>query len=106
MAQVEKIRFGGKAGVNLSEIRGSTDYRTSFHVGVLTEIPVLNKISVQPELVYSSQGGETVTSDFEAIFKLDYLNIPVMLQLCLGKSFNFQVGPRRVFTVCQKRSDR
>ncbi len=103
MAQEEKIRFGGKAGINLSEIRGSTDYRTSFHVGVLTEIPVLNKISVQPELVYSSQGGETVTSDFEAIFKLDYLNIPVMLKLYLGKRFNFQAGPQVGFLLSARR---
>ena len=54
--------FGAKAGANFASIGGDeTDdlgTRTSFHFGVTAGIAVSDNFTVQPELVYSSQGAD------------------------------------------------
>ncbi|MFD2562170.1 porin family protein [Aquimarina rubra] len=101
-AQEEKIRFGAKAGLNLSSITGDfTDelsMRTSFHVGALVEIPLSDKFALQPELMYSAQGAKYEFSEpgftDESTIKLDYLNIPVMAKFYPVEGFSIQAGPQ------------
>lgn len=45
---------------------------------------------MQPELVYSSQGGKG--GDTEQ--KLDYMNVPVLLQYMFDNGFRLQAGPQ------------
>lgn len=52
----QDIRFGIKGGLNISTITGedveNIDARTSFHGGILVDIPIAEKFSFQPELLY------------------------------------------------------
>ena len=54
--QAQETLFGVKAGLNLASIggddAGDAKTRSSFHIGGLVEIPVSEKFSVQPELLY------------------------------------------------------
>lgn len=103
----EYWNFGVKGGVNFSNMSSSgfeeNNSRTGFHLGVLAEIPVSERFSVQPEVLYSTQGTEArrVFSGerIEGEYQLDYVQVPVIakfyvidgLALEAGPSFNFLV---------------
>ncbi|PKK36290.1 hypothetical protein BWI96_12930 [Siphonobacter sp. SORGH_AS_0500] len=56
-----EVRFGLKAGVNLANVIVSPrpgnliSGRTDFHAGLFVEVPISEKVSFQPELLYSRQ---------------------------------------------------
>jgi len=71
------------------------DSRTSFHIGVLVEVPITDKLSVQPEVLYSSQG-----SKFSGVFtsggdnlKLDYVNVPILGKYHIIAGLSAELGP-------------
>lgn len=86
--------FGVKGGFNFSNLKGegTDDYNvhTSFHVGVLYEVPLLDFLSVQPELIYSVQGAERRNDEI----KLNYFTVPAVLKVYLNDGFNIQAGPQ------------
>jgi hypothetical protein len=92
------VSFGAKAGVNFATITGDetsgVDARTSFHVGGVVEIPVSDVFSVQPELLYSSQGAKYKEEDIDVELKLDYLNLPIMAKFYVGEGFSLEAGPQ------------
>lgn len=78
-SNAQEMSFGVKAGVNVASIGGgnytgvgSIGSRTGLHIGGLVEIPLMENISLQPELLYSMKG--TNWSDTN----LDYIDIPVL----------------------------
>lgn len=96
---VQGVKYGAKAGVNISDITGddvdSFDGRTSFHVGAVAEIPVSSEFSVQPELMYSSQGSDYSEGDgYDGKVKVDYLNIPVIAKYYVAEGFSVEAGPQ------------
>lgn len=105
-AQSQELRLGAKAGVNFASIGGdgSDDFdgRTSFHLGALVEIPISDKFSVQPEILYSSQGvqadesdtfmGQTISYEYKR--KLDYINIPIMAKYYVIEGLSIEAGPQ------------
>lgn len=104
-AQFE-VHFGPKAGVNLASITGDdTDdhkIRTAFHLGAAVEFSFSDKFSLQPEVLYSSQGSkyEESGSDFEYQYTeegkliLDYLNVPIMAKFYPVPGLFFEAGPQ------------
>ncbi len=98
----QEVKFGAKAGLNLASIVGDEaddfDGKTSFHFGVVAEIMISEKFSVQPELLYSAQGAEiTYEDDFEkeeVTIKLDYINIPIMAKYYVAEGFSVEAGPQ------------
>ena len=60
-AVTKSLQIGAKAGVNLSTLTGDISGikgRTSFHLGGVAEFPISEKLSIQPELLFSSQGAK------------------------------------------------
>ncbi len=104
------IKFGAKAGVNFAKLTGDdledADGRTGFHVGGLVEIPISEKFSVQPELVYSQQGLQYKDTfegfTYEQKWKLDYINIPVMAKFYVADGFAIEFGPQFGFIMNAK----
>jgi len=95
------VDFGARAGVNFATISSdnfdSFDGRTSFHIGFVSEIPICETFSFQPELIYSSQGSgysEDSEVTFEGTIKADYLNIPLMGKYYVAKGFSLEAGPQ------------
>ncbi|KAF2518519.1 porin family protein [Flavobacterium salilacus subsp. salilacus] len=86
--------FGLKAGLNFANFSGNDadDFNvlTSFHAGLVAEMHLMDALSVQPEFLYSVQGAKTK----EENYKLNYLNLPVMLKLYFTDSFNIHAGPQ------------
>lgn len=100
----EKASFGIKGGLNYSTVtqgkfEEGPDARTSFHIGVVGEVPIVpNIFSIQPEVLYSQQGFESnvtlLGNTYTTTHKIDYLNIPVLAKLYLVKGLSLEAGPQ------------
>jgi hypothetical protein len=91
-ANAQDVKFGAKAGLNLSSLANAEGAKTQvgFHVGGYATISVSDKFAVQPELLYSAQGAK-----FEGgSLNLSYINIPVMAKFNVADKFNLEVGPQ------------
>ena len=90
----QKIQFGVKGGLNFANISGDNTKDigavTSFNFGVLSEIPISDKFSFQPELVYSGQG----YGFNDNTIALGYLNVPLMGKYYVAKGFSVEAGPQ------------
>jgi hypothetical protein len=100
------VAFGAKAGLNLATITGDEtdglDSRTAFHLGVVAEISVSEKFSVQPELLYSAQGASDSFEGIDVDLKIDYINLPVMAKFYVAEGFSLEAGPRVGFLLSAK----
>jgi hypothetical protein len=98
----QHVNFGIKAGYNSSSVKveDGVDYdsKSGLHFGGLAHIHINRQFAVQPELVFSCQGGE----DGDAKLKLNYLNIPVLLQYMINNGFRLQTGPQLGFLLSAK----
>ena len=98
--------FGVKGGVNFATVTGddidSPDSRTSFHVGIVGEMPITEMFSLQGEVLYSGQGFDF---DFDgpdgdkAEYQLDYINVPVLAKVYVIDGLSLEVGPQFSFLV-------
>lgn len=92
----QEFHVGAKAGINLTTIAGgfeSDKAKTSFHFGGMVEIPLMDVLSVQPELLYSSQGGKSKFDNGDMI-RLNYLTLPIMAKYYLWKTLSIEAGPQ------------
>ena len=97
-------KFGVFTGINYNYLTEGnfkgllTESSISFHLGVLYEIRLNDKICFRPKLVFSQQGDRTETkqsSDFNLTqldYKLSYLNVP--LEFKFGDKVYFITGPQ------------
>ena len=112
-----QVTFGVKGGVNFASIMGDTHnaikYRTAWDVGLVAEIETSSNTSVQPEIMYSSQGfkfnggyvgGINPDDKYEADdFILDYLNIPIVFKYYINdEGLSFETGPQVGFLLSSK----
>lgn len=99
-----KVAFGVKAGLNVSStstpVESSFSSLTSMHAGVFLAVPMSEKITFQPELLYSMQGFKehNTTSSSSAIYdselKLNYISVPLVFQYKFSPDFYAEVGPQ------------
>lgn len=92
------ITFGLKGGLNFALITGDDtdnfDGKFGFHIGGVVEFPISEKFSIQPELLYSSQGDKESSEGMDIKYNLDYLNLPVMAKYYFSEGFSLEVGPQ------------
>jgi hypothetical protein len=100
-SQAQLLKIGLKAGLNYANFSGTsiqTDAITSYHVGLVSEIKLLEKFAIQPELLYTTYN--TILGDVEN--ELGYIAIPVLAKIYLSKSFSLELGPQASFLVSEK----
>ncbi len=94
-------QFGVKGGVNFSNLYTENvednNVLTSFNVGVFATLPITDFIAIQPELLYSGKGAELVYNNAfaegSAKFKLNYIEVPVLLKFNITDNLNIHAGP-------------
>jgi len=103
-AQEEKIRFGAKAGLNVSNLVGDPDenFKIAYHIGAVLEIPISDKFAFQPELLYSAQGSQTEDLGFDVKTNLSYINLPLMFKYYVASGLSIEAGPQVGFLVSAK----
>jgi hypothetical protein len=127
IASAQDFSFGIKAGANFAAIGksdeplfdpadafdvpelnfvsssgGDNGGLTAIYFGVYAEIPVSEVFSIQPELLYSRQGGTQDGSlvfqegnvNYESTFNLSYLTVPVMAKFYVAKGLSLEAGPQ------------
>ncbi len=104
-ANAQEVKFGIKAGLNLSNLTSDVDgnsTKVGFQGGGLVDIKVSEKFSVQPEVLYSLQGTKYDDAGTDIDFTLYYLNIPVMAKYYLADGFSLEAGPQIGFLLSAK----
>lgn len=114
LLSAQKVKFGAKAGLNVSTLTGDlgdTSSKAGFYGGVYTRIPISSsKFSFQPEILFSMQGAKekdsyTMFIEHETIkanYKFNYINIPLMLQYEIIPGLRGEFGPQFGFIVTKK----
>jgi len=108
------ITFGVKAGLNASMYNSVSDnygvdnnekLKPGFNAGIFVHIPVAEKFSIQPELLFSQLGSKTkeryrhysngygFVSDVDYKSNLNYLVLPVMVQYNILPQLYVEAGP-------------
>lgn len=104
------VRFGIKGGANFSTLYANdvdnTKMRTGFNVGLFAKLPLTSYIAVQPEIYYTTKGGDVTYNntfvDGTAGFHLNYIEIPLMLVGNITQNFNVHAGPYAAFLISGK----
>ncbi|MGV3640811.1 MAG: porin family protein [Adhaeribacter sp.] len=106
-ASAQEVHFGLKAGLNAAMLtvknQGETEFKPGLHAGGLAHIHLTRKFALQPELLYSGQGGKQVISNTEFKTNLHYLNLPVLVQYMFDNGFRLQAGPQVGFLLKAQR---
>ncbi len=91
------VAFGLKGGLNIATLNVESDSeldpRLGLHVGGLAHIHLNRSWALQPEVIYSAQGFGDIDND-DVKWKLDYVNIPVMVQYMFDNGFRLETGPQ------------
>lgn len=102
----QETRFGIKGGINLSTLTGEYEDDTKslvgFTVGGFAEIKVIERLAIQPELLYSAQGAKFEDAFGKYDANLNYLNIPVLAKFFITKQFTVEAGPQIGFLLSAK----
>lgn len=109
-AQENAPKIGIKGGVNFSNLYtedvDDNNVLTGFNVGLYAKLPITNSVAIQPEIYYTTKGSEVIYNDAfadgTARFKLNYIEVPVLLVANVTKNFNIQVGPYVSYLVSGK----
>jgi hypothetical protein len=88
--------FGVKSGINIANsCNSNTNSRISFHLGATVEFSISDKLSLQPELVYSAQGAK----NSDITINTDFINVPVMVKYYVIDNLSIEVGPQIGFLI-------
>lgn len=94
-----KIKFGLKAGLNISTLSNmDMKSKAGFYGGVFANIPVAKDFSVQPEVLYSAAGAKG-KGDTNTQLNLEYLSVPVMFQYKALPNLYVEAGPQFNFLI-------
>ncbi|WP_406844393.1 porin family protein [Flavobacterium soyae] len=103
----QQTRFGVKGGLNITSFSGDNDSNAliGFQVGGFAEIKVIERLSIQPELLFSTQGAsfDAIGNNNDIDYKLNYINVPVLAKFYVTKQFTVEGGPQIGFLVSAKR---
>jgi hypothetical protein len=111
-AQAQLVKFGIKGGVNYANQNGSsitvnsTNYETSaitnYHAGLVAEVKLTDGFSIQPELLYSTQGATYKNAFTEFKNELGYLSVPLLAKFHLNKTVSLDLGPQASFLLSER----
>lgn len=114
-ASFAQFSGGVKAGVNFASAAGDDadgyDGRIAYHFGLYGKLPLSDKLSFQPELLFNSVGAKYEESfsdpdfgdvDYKETIRISYLSVPLMLDFAVVDNFSLQVGPQIGFLLAAK----
>ncbi|MGP1991420.1 porin family protein [Zobellia laminariae] len=91
---VAQTRPGIKAGLNSSNISNTAlDTKSGIYIGAFADIPITDYYSLQPELLYSKQGGKSNSPAYGDV-NINYVSIglPNKFYVTPGKGLHFILG--------------
>jgi hypothetical protein len=108
----DKLQFGLKAGVNLSNVYDSknqefnADFKGGFVTGAFLTIPIGTYFGIQPEILFSQKGyiatGTFLTVAYKYTHTANYIDVPFLFALKPSAHVTLLAGPQYSFLVKQK----
>ena len=105
-ARAQGVHFGVKAGANLFKVNGesfSDEFKFGYNAGVFAQVNFTPNIGIQPELMFNQTNYRTA-AQFSSVYqvsgfddvkgKLNYLTVPVLLNLRPIPLLSILVGPQ------------
>ncbi|MBF6652259.1 PorT family protein [Flavobacterium columnare] len=95
VTKAQLVTLGLKMGANYANFKSTTlqtKALTSYHAGLIAQIKVLEGFSLQPELLYSTQGATYDYAFQEFKSELGYVSLPLMAKIDLGKTLSLELG--------------
>jgi hypothetical protein len=106
IGNAQGFSFGPKVGANITGISGlqfKKGFEFGYHIGGFAEVMLSEKIGIQPEVLWS-QTSLTTSSSLSDLYStslpeltkinLNYISIPLLLNIRPTKFITFQVGPQ------------
>jgi hypothetical protein len=97
----QTFQIGAKAGVNISNFSGSSNVSevkanslVGFHAGGFVSFQFGELLALQPEVLFSTQGAKVDDAGTTTDFKVNYINIPVMVKLRFVGGLYVEAGPQ------------
>lgn len=102
-----KLKFGIKGGVNFSNLYTDNveenNVLIGFNAGIFAKLPITETFAIQPELLYTTKGAELKYNNAfvngTSTFRLNYIELPVLLVINLTNNFNIHAGPYVAYLV-------
>jgi hypothetical protein len=104
--------FGVKGGFNMSNLYGSgedvddNNILYGFNAGVYATLPISDFVAIQPEILFTTKGAELEYNNAalqgNAKFKLNYIEVPLLVRVNITKNFNLQAGGYASYLVSSK----
>lgn len=106
--------FGVKGGFNMSNLYGSgedvddNNVLYGFNAGVYATLPISDFIAIQPEVLFTTKGAELEYDNTfsagtgNAKFKLNYIEVPLLVRVNITKNFNVHAGGYASYLVSSK----
>lgn len=104
--------FGVKGGFNMSNLYNSGDdvddnnILYGFNAGVYATLPISDFIAIQPEVLFTTKGAELEYNNAlvsgNAKFKLNYIEVPLLVRVNITKNFNVHAGGYASYLVSSK----
>jgi len=104
--------FGVKGGFNMSNLYGSGDdvddnnVLYGFNAGVYATLPISDFIAIQPEILFTTKGAKLEYNNAlvsgDAKFKLNYIEVPLLVRVNITKNFNVHAGGYASYLVSSK----
>jgi hypothetical protein len=102
-----QLSFGVKGGASFSNIIKTddsdfkTDYLTGFNAGIFVSIPIIDRLSFQPELMFSQKGYKSdrtgILSNGTLTQTTSWIEVPILAKIEVVKGFNLYAGPQVSF---------
>jgi len=94
--------FGVKGGVNIATLPESYKPRVSVHGGIFANRSLNKYFSIQPEIYFSGEGQRAYYNSAEHVWALDYIEVPLMIQVYPLPVLFLEAGPQVGFLVNAK----
>ena len=103
-----QLSFGPKVGVNVSNYTGGdieSNALVGFHLGGMLNLAVGKTLSIQPEVLFSTQGAKVQNNGEKKEFKTTYVTVPVMVKFRANNGLYFELGPQAGFKTSENIPD-
>ncbi|WP_163411436.1 porin family protein [Flavobacterium ajazii] len=102
--------FGIKGGFNMSNLytddADDENILYGFNAGVYATLPISDFVAIQPELLFTTKGSEleydNTLASGSSKFKLNYIELPLLVRINITKNFNIHAGGYASYLVSAK----
>ncbi|MDE3214609.1 MAG: PorT family protein [Bacteroidota bacterium] len=105
-AYSQKIDFGLNGGLNISTLhindQSTVNSKAAINLGFFFRLNTGHDWAISPALNFSMEGAKVIDPGNNVVYRLNYLNIPVLLQYQITRGLRLEGGPQMGFLLGAK----